>query len=106
MGLSILMKRVPPAPMQKSCCLAGLTFGRVEELTAEYTFITLGYDPQKHLRKQPAMDLKTDGYLAFSKDSDPELIKSFREELERMKKSGEYASLIKNSLRTVSVSVK
>ena len=65
-----------------------------EENAAPFTFKKLGNDPLATLKKVYTLDLRLDGYLAFSRDSDPELVQKFRDALERLKGSGEYARIL------------
>jgi polar amino acid transport system substrate-binding protein len=65
-----------------------------EENAAPFVFEKLGLNPGEKLKKVYTLDLRLDGYLAFSRDSDPELVARFRAALDRLKGSGEYARLL------------
>ena len=66
-----------------------------EELATAYIFKKMGHDPRKILEKAYELDLILHGYLAFSKKSDPELVKQFKKALETMKADGRYNDIIK-----------
>lgn len=65
-----------------------------EENAAPFVFEKLGLNPREKLKKVYTLDLRLDGYLAFSRDSDPLLVARFRAALDRLKESGEYSRIL------------
>ena len=65
-----------------------------EENAAPFVFKKLGHDPAQKLKKVYTLDLRLDGYLAFSRGSDSELVDRFRAALEELKNSGEYRRIL------------
>lgn len=65
-----------------------------EENAAPFVFRKLGHDPAQKLKKVYTLDLRLDGYLAFSRGSDSELVDRFRAALEELKNSGEYRRIL------------
>jgi ABC-type amino acid transport substrate-binding protein len=65
-----------------------------EENAAPFVFKKVGFSPTEKLKKVYTLDLRLDGYLAFSRDSDPELVARFRAALDRLKASGEYSRIL------------
>ncbi len=61
-----------------------------DELSAVYVLKRMGYNSKIILKKSFELDLKLDGYLAFSLDSDPKMIEQFRNSLQKLKNNGEY----------------
>ncbi len=71
-----------------------------EENTAPYLFKKLGYDSSQTLNKAFLLDLHMEGYLAFARGSDKDLVDSFRDALQRLKNSGKYQQIV-NKYNTV-----
>lgn len=65
-----------------------------EENAAPFVFEKIGLNPGEKLKKVYTLDLHLDGYLAFSRDSSPELVAKFRAALDRLKNSREYSRIL------------
>ena len=64
-----------------------------DELSANYTVRNLGYNPHKILRKAFELDLKLDGYMAFSLNTDEKIIELFKKTLKKLIDDGTYTKI-------------
>jgi len=64
-----------------------------DELSAVFIIKTLGHSPGHTIRRALALDLVLNGYLAFSKNSDPQLVAAFKRVLDQLIISGVYMDI-------------
>ena len=69
-----------------------------DELSANYTMRKLGVNPDAFIHKAFGLDLKLDGYMAFSRDTDQALVALFRRTLESLIQDGTYDKIKRNYL--------
>ena len=61
-----------------------------DELSAYFALKKLGYIPDQFIFKAFKLDLKLDGCMAFSRNSDKKLVHLFRQTLKSLVKGGRY----------------
>lgn len=84
----------PRASAQK-LILGWIDLWAVDETTAYHSLSMMGYDPRRLVQRQFPLDIELDGYLAFSKNSDKELVESFKKAFIRLQVSDKYKQMIK-----------
>jgi len=79
----------------KKLLLGWIDLWAVDEATAYHTLSLMGYDPRRLIQRQFALNIELDGYLAFSKESDKDLVESFKKAFVRLQVSDKYRQMIK-----------
>lgn len=69
-----------------------------DELSAVYTLKKMGHDPDKILKRTFELDLKLDGYMAFSINTAPQTVETFRKALKQLIENGTYEKIKSNYL--------
>lgn len=96
-----LVEDISPRASAQKLILGWIDLWAADENTAYYTLSMMGYDPRRLIKRHFPLDIELDGYLAFSKDSDRELVESFRKAFIRLQVSGEYEKMIKTPIPDV-----
>lgn len=83
--------------------LRKLLLGRIDLMVIDDTAIvellsSEGVDPKRVQRTMPITDLSGHAYMAFNKDTDPDLVDLFRKGLNQVKLNGTYDQIMKNYL--------
>jgi len=70
-----------------------ITLWAEDELAAIYTLKQMGMNPDQTIKKALELNIKLDGYLAFSKKTPLKLVEKFATALKRIKESGSYTQI-------------
>lgn len=96
-----LVEDSTPRASAKKLILGWIDLWAVDENTAHYTLSMMGHDPHRLVEPRFPLDIELDGYLAISKNSERELVESFKKAFFRLQASGEYEKMIKTPIPVV-----
>lgn len=96
-----LVEDTTPRASAHKLILGWIDLWAVDEATAYHTLSMMGYDPRRLIERHFPLDIELDGYVAFSKESDKELVESFKKAFLRLQASGEHEKMIKASVPVV-----
>ena len=96
-----LVEDSTPCASAQKLILGWVDLWAVDENTANYTLSMMGRDPHRCIKRNLPLDIELDGYLAFSKNADRELVESFKKAFLQLQASGEYDKMMKTSIPLV-----
>lgn len=100
-GFTRLVEDTTPRASAQKLILGWIDLWAADENTAHYTLSMMDHDPHRLVERRFPLDIELDGYLAISKNSERELVESFKSAFLRLQASGEYEKMIKNLIPVV-----